>query len=99
MKMQTALTLQEVTPVHVLLDMRVMASTAQVCKFCTVQLMHIVINNDGCCKPLSLDINECSGNLHNCHDNATCSDTDGSFECFCNPGFDGDGVNCSSMYI
>ena len=46
----------------------------------------------------AVDINECSDDLHNCHDNATCSDTDGSFQCFCNSGFDGDGVNCTSMF-
>ena len=47
MKMRTALTLQEVIPVPVILDMRVMASTAQVCKSSTVQLIihaHIVID-------------------------------------------------------
>ena len=32
MKMRTALTVKEVTPVYVILVMRVMASTAQVCE-------------------------------------------------------------------
>ncbi len=26
-------------------------------------------------------INECTLDIHNCHDNATCTDTDGSFDC------------------
>ena len=29
-----------------------------------------------------------------CHDNATCTDGDGSYTCACNDGFTGDGFNC-----
>lgn len=36
--------------------------------------------------------------LNNCHINATCNDTVGSFECYCNDGFSGDGVNCTGMH-
>ena len=44
------------------------------------------------------DINECANNTsNNCHVNATCSDTFGSYECQCNDGFTGDGVNCTGM--
>ena len=42
------------------------------------------------------DVNECMLGLHNCHPNATCSNTDGGFECFCNIGFEGDGISCNS---
>eukprot|EP00124_Ichthyophonus_hoferi_P005979 Ihof_evm1s1092 gene=Ihof_evmTU1s1092 len=41
-----------------------------------------------------LDINECTTNEHNCNNNALCNDVAGSFNCQCNLGFTGDGVNC-----
>ena len=43
-----------------------------------------------------LDRDECAAELDNCHENATCNNTFGSFECTCNSGFNGDGVNCTS---
>ena len=42
------------------------------------------------------DIDECATVIDNCHENASCNNTFGSFECACNVGFDGDGVNCTS---
>jgi len=30
-----------------------------------------------------------------CHSNANCTDTDGSFNCTCVAGFEGDGFNCT----
>ena len=41
-----------------------------------------------------LDIDECLNNQ--CHHNASCTDNEGSFDCQCNVGFSGDGVNCTS---
>lgn len=41
-------------------------------------------------------MNECEFHMDNCHENATCNDTIGSFNCTCNTGFEGDGVNCDS---
>ena len=36
------------------------------------------------------DINECNSNT-TCHELAECSDTEGSYECTCNIGYEGDG--------
>ena len=40
-----------------------------------------------------LDIDECLDDV--CDSAALCMDTDGGFECTCNPGYSGDGFNCS----
>ena len=43
------------------------------------------------------DINECMvDDSNNCHENAQCINTAGSYSCSCNPGYTGDGVNCTS---
>ena len=44
-----------------------------------------------------LDIDECSEGTHSCDGNATCNDTDSSYECVCNTGYTGDGFSCSSI--
>ena len=41
------------------------------------------------------DINECVDNIHNCHTDAICNNTNGSFYCTCHNGYSGNGVNCS----
>lgn len=49
-----------------------------------------------CFNPVQLfqsDINECSENLDDCHANANCNNTFGSFSCWCKAGFAGDGVD------
>ncbi|CAH3023967.1 unnamed protein product [Porites evermanni] len=38
---------------------------------------------------------ECKTGLHNCHDDAYCTNTKGSFTCTCKQGYSGDGVNCT----
>ena len=43
----------------------------------------------------SLDINECEVGSHRCHTQATCCNSPGSFDCFCNVGYSGDGQNCT----
>ena len=41
-----------------------------------------------------LDVNECNDDLHNCHSDANCENTEGSYNCTCRPGYTGDGFNC-----
>ena len=43
------------------------------------------------------DVDECQDHTHNCHVNAQCNNTIGSFNCTCLQGYSGDGVNCSGM--
>ena len=47
----------------------------------------------------NVDINECALSLDDCHQFATCTNTVGSFECRCNIGYEGDGVNCRGIYF
>lgn len=45
---------------------------------------------------LYVDIDECDDiDDNNCHQNATCTNSVGSFSCSCNDGFIGDGINCT----
>ena len=45
----------------------------------------------------SADINECELETDLCSPNANCTDTDGSFNCTCREGFEGDGFNCTGI--
>ena len=56
----------------------------------------ILFTHTGLLYTLSTDINECISGSAECHDNATCTNTDGSYECTCDTGFTGDGFNCTS---
>ena len=43
-----------------------------------------------------LDINECSNvDDNNCHENAICTNTNGSFTCQCQNGYTGNGTTCN----
>lgn len=46
---------------------------------------------------MSPDIDECLDAVDNCHANAVCINTKGSFTCACNQGHYGDGVNCEGI--
>ena len=45
------------------------------------------------------DADECLNNSHNCSENATCTNTEGSFNCSCKPGYIGNGHNCSGWLV
>ena len=42
----------------------------------------------------SQDIHECLTDKDNCHSDANCTNTKGSFYCTCHTGYSGDGVTC-----
>jgi hypothetical protein len=56
-----------------------------------------------CCEGLAsvggtcTDIDECATGTDNCSDNASCTNTVGSFSCACNAGYSGDGVTCTDI--
>jgi hypothetical protein len=43
------------------------------------------------------NIDECTTGTDNCDANAACTDSDGSFSCACNAGYDGNGVTCTNI--
>jgi len=44
-------------------------------------------------------VNECLNGENNCSPNATCENTQASFTCTCNDGYDGDGVDCNGTFF
>ena len=48
---------------------------------------------------IKLDENECDLNTNNCDKNAMCNNTIGSFNCTCNSGYSGNGVDCNGTII
>jgi len=46
-----------------------------------------------------MDANECDLGLDNCHANADCTNTVGSFTCACREGYRGDGVDCKEIIL
>ena len=48
---------------------------------------------------LTADVDECAIGNHNCHDDATCYNTEGSYTCSCNTGYTGDGSFCTRKFI
>ena len=45
------------------------------------------------------DIDECKTNIDNCSAYADCTNTNGSFNCTCFHGYNGDGVNCGERVV
>ena len=45
------------------------------------------------------DVDECAMGTSDCHDNATCSNTIGTYECTCIFGYTGDGFNCICKFF
>ena len=43
------------------------------------------------------DIDECTLETDDCHNNAACTDTPGSYTCTCNVGYTGDGEDCENI--
>ena len=67
------------------------AITAESC-VCTVICIVVIRTLFSSCS----DINECElSSLNDCDGNADCIDTIGSYNCSCNPGYEGDGFNCT----
>ena len=44
-------------------------------------------------------VNECARSLHNCHSNAGCINTLGSFQCQCDSGYEGSGIVCTGKAV
>jgi len=42
-----------------------------------------------------VDVDECELGTDDCDSNATCTNTEGSYDCTCNAGYEGDGVTCT----
>lgn len=43
------------------------------------------------------DIIDCTPDDYPCHNNATCKDVPGSYDCQCSEGFTGNGTHCDGM--
>ena len=43
------------------------------------------------------DVNECFGVLNNCHEKAFCTNSEATFNCECNKGYEGDGKKCDDI--
>ena len=98
--MQHAQILMEILNVLVIVDTLGMVSIAVVNLFIfyfQISLSKYTVYKSvefGIC--FSLDINECLSEP--CDSNATCLNTDGSFECSCNTGYSGNGFKCNGKF-
>ena len=58
--------------------------------FCIILKSHFFIGD-------FIDIDECKGN-QSCHEDANCTNTNGSYVCDCQPGYTGNGQNCTGEF-
>ena len=82
-------TIMDHIPVNVIVDTPLWRKTALVMLITTILISTIAIIL------ILTDVDECQRGEDNCHTFASCNDTEGSYHCFCNEGFIGDGVNCT----
>ena len=69
---------------------------------CTSKLLTYIfmyLNTLSVTLSISPDIDECAIDTHNCDENANCTDTDGSFQCACLSGYEGNGTFCQSAIM
>ena len=45
------------------------------------------------------DDNECESGGHDCDENALCINTEGSYKCDCNEGYNGNGFRCNGKIL
>ena len=45
------------------------------------------------------DDNECESGAHDCDENALCINTEGSYKCDCNEGYNGNGFRCNGKIL
>ena len=83
---------REIIQRRVNLDLRHLEMSPEPAFFCSNNLS--VLKMKTLFQP-SFAVNECAKDLHNCHGNAICNDTIGSFNCTCAPGQQGNGTFCS----
>ena len=65
--------------------------------FCKVMLVirFVVVNFYTCTLFTFVDIDECNNGSHVCDVNANCTNTNGSHNCTCKEGYNGNGQSCS----
>ena len=56
-----------------------------------MKLPSYIVEFESSCS-MFLDSKECTTGTHDCHEKATCTNTDGSFSCTCSSGYHGNGV-------
>lgn len=63
------------------------------CMWCSINLSALSPTNNVSCA----DFDECGNRTDNCSQQASCTNTDGSYNCTCNSGFVGTGFVCEGM--
>ena len=81
----------EVIPVCAIMDILVTASAV-------VQVSQTLYYPTLIIKYSFTDIDECDLDTDMCHQQATCTDTEGSYSCTCNSGYSGNGLECNGKH-